>query len=861
MSGDIQEMTVAACFQGQAARTPHNIAVKVGEREVTYAELNEIAARIAGAVYAGDKSECPVAILMDEGPFLIAAILAVLALGRPFIPLEARLPEARIAAVLSASGASQLLTDSARSQLANRLASATVEIINVDIVEKEAASFHGVLPTSPYAPACIIYTSGSTGKPKGVVISHAHLLRSVTNRTRLFEIRATDRFAYVRSVGSSASINVLLLPLLNGSTLCMFDLHREGLQNLGPWMVAENTTVILLTCSLLRTWVASLAEDFRMPSLRLIGAGSESLYGSDVALAARHLEGDWKIFHYLSSTETSLATSRVMGPNNIPEPGILHVGFPVEEVEISLAPEPETQAQGASEIVVRGRYISLGYWNEPELTAAAFTADPLDKTIRTYRTGDLGRWRPDGSLEYLGRKTRKIKLSGYSVEPYEIENALLHIKGVRDAAVIANGAQTDRHLVAYVAAGNDAALTQAAVRQHIGATLPRYMMPRHIVIMESFPLTTRGKVDLSALPLPESSNDNRRSYRAPQTEQERVLSSIWQEILQRPLIGIEENFYDLGGTSLQAFVIFARIASALGQDLPPTTMLEAPTIAKQAALLAKTHSIGPIEQLVAFRREGAGPPLFVVHGAYGDIMFAREIVRDLRSSRPVYGLQPPPLDGRHKLPRTMEAIASGYLAEVRKVQPRGPYFLAGYSFGGATALEMAQQLTRCGETVAFLGLIDTSLGGRYEFANEDAVARVGRHLRQMRSKSLLPYVSSRLHKTLSYYTSIAARTVGQLPNELRVLTGRPIPYGKRAEYYQHMFVTANRRYRTKAYDGAIVVFSAKGRSDWHRARWSSVAQRGFSVYEVPADHFDLVWPPHSTLLAQHFDAALASASG
>jgi acetoacetyl-CoA synthetase len=340
-----------------------------------------------------------------------------------------------------------------------------------------------------------------------------------------------------------------------------------------------------------------------------------------------------------------------------------------------------------------------------------------------------------------------------------------------------------------------------------------------------------------------------------------VLCSIWQEILQRPRIGLDDDFYQLGGTSLQAFLIFARIASALGQDLPPTTMLEAPTISKQATLLMRARSAGPMEQLVSFRREGAGPPLFIVHGAFGDIMFAREIARDLKSSRPVYGLQPAPLDGRHKVPRTMEAIASGYLAGVRKIQPTGPYFLAGYSFGGAAALEMAQQLTRCGETVSFLGLIDTSLDGRHEIAGEGAASRVGRHLRQIRGNAPMPYVLSRLSKTLSYYRTIATRAVRQLPNELRVLTGRPIPYQKRAECYQHMFVAASRRYRPKAYDGAIVMFSAKGRTERHRARWSSIAQRGFIVYEVPANHFDIVWPPDSALLAQHFDAALASLSG
>jgi thioesterase domain-containing protein len=461
----------------------------------------------------------------------------------------------------------------------------------------------------------------------------------------------------------------------------------------------------------------------------------------------------------------------------------------------------------------------------------------------------------------LGRKTRKIKLSGYSVEPYEIENALLRMKGVRDAAVVANGAQNDRHLVAYVAAASDAAVTQAAVRQHIQSTLPAYMVPRHVVIMNAFPLTARGKVDLSALPSPGDANEVSHSYRAPQSEQERVLSSIWQEILQRPRIGLDDNFYELGGTSLQAFLIFARIASALGQDLPPTAMLEAPTIAKQTALLARMRGAGPVEQLVPFRREGTEPPLFIVHGAYADIMFGREIVRDLKSSRPIYGLQPPPLDGRHKLPRTMEAIASGYLAEVRKAQPKGPYFLAGYSFGGMAALEMAQQLTQSGETVAFLGLIDSSLGGRYEIFGEDAASRITRHLRQMGSNSPLAYVSNRVRKTFAYNYTTAARAMRQLPNVLRLITGRPIPYKKRAECYQHIFVSASRSYRAKTYAGTIVILSAQGRSEWHRARWNSIAQGGLTIYEVPANHFDMVWPPHSTMLAQHFDAALASTAG
>jgi acetoacetyl-CoA synthetase len=241
-------------------------------------------------------------------------------------------------------------------------------------------------------------------------------------------------------------------------------------------------------------------------------------------------------------------------------------------------------------------------------------------------------------------------------------------------------------------------------------------------------------------------------------------------------------------------------------------------------------------------------------------MFAREIVRDLRSDRPVYGLQPPPLDGVHALPRTMETIAADYVAEIRKVQPKGPYFLAGYSFGGIAALEMAQQLGLAGERVAFVGLIDTIYDGQYQIAGESAGARVERHLRHMRGLRAPFYVAERLVKTLGYFARVMQETIGELPNELRCRLGKPIPYSKRAPFYRQIFLRAGHRYRPRSYAGMLTMFSAKGRAEWHRKRWSSIALGGLNVYEVPADHFDMVWPPHSRLLAEAFDTALASLS-
>jgi amino acid adenylation domain-containing protein len=849
----MREGTIGERFVGQVLRTPENLAVRIDRRSVTYGELGTMAAQIAGAI-GHNQSGRPAAILMGEGPLHMAAMFAAAKRGRPFIPLEANMPKARLADIIAASGATDILTDFTHLQMARQIGSAGTPVINVEATNS-ATLFADSAAVSPDAVAAIVYTSGSTGRPKGVAVSHQQLLHSADTRARLGEIGANDRFAHVHASGGASSLHTILLPLLNGAACCVFDLHRHGLHNLGPWMVAENVTGIQPMASLLRAWITSLPAGFKIPSLRLIIPGGEPVYGADISLTARHLTGDWRVLLHLSSTEAGFLAVRTIGPKDVVETGILHVGWPVAGKDVVLVPEPDGQSDGIGEIVVRGRCISPGYWNEPALTATAFSTDPSDERARHYRTGDLGRWRADGSLEYLGRKGRRLKLRGYAIEPYEIENALLRIAGVRDTVVVARGAEADRHLAAYLVADGGAHDNPAEVRRQLSTTLPHYMMPRHVIILDAFPLTGRGKVDLNALPIPnEEISDG--SYRAPQTEQERVIVSIWQEVLQKPRIGVDDDFYQLGGTSLQAFVIFARIADALGYDVPPTTMLQAPTIAKQSALLGRSAERTNGSRLVPFRQTGSGSPLFVVHGAFGDIMFVREIVRDLKSDRPVYGLQPPPLDGVHAAPRTMESVAADYVMEIRKVLPKGPYFLTGYSFGGIVAVEMAQQLRRAGEQVAFVGLIDAIYDGQYQIAGESNGARVERHLRHLRGLRAPLYVAERSIKTLGYFARALREAIGELPNELRCRLGRPIPYSKRTAFYRQVFTQAGRRYRLKSYAGMLTMFSAKGRAEWHRKRWSSVAEGGLTIYEIAADHFDMVWPPHSTALAAAFDSAL-----
>jgi acyl-CoA synthetase (AMP-forming)/AMP-acid ligase II len=560
-------------------------------------------------------------------------------------------------------------------------------------VTDNVAAHLGALPSRSELPIGLLMAEGPKLIAGMFAISYNAASASRTAlhtpdvRAELLQLRSGDRVANLRSSGVVAGIHNSLLPLLNGACLLPFDLHKRGLHGLTPWLNEQKITGITFSGSLLRTWLSSLDEEVRFPSLRFVIASSEPLYGADVVALARHLEGDWRIMHTQVSTETGIIAAQMFDPSSHPEPGIVPVGSIVRDTVIRLERDDGTLAgPGESgEIIVKSPFLAQGYWNDPDATARAFRHD-VDGRTRIYRSGDLGRWRSDGSLQHLGRKNRKIKLRGYSVEPYEVECALSTLPEVREAIVtVTENGPDDVRLIAYVVSNGDtSAEIGRAFRAAVAKSLPAHMVPAHVIVLKSLPLTPRGKVDRAALPPPPSLELVR--SRAPSGTYERALTSIWQNALKIPKIGVNDDFYEMGGTSLQAFLIFAGIARTFARDLPPSTMLETPTIEKQAALLRNGASPRNASKLIAFRESGSEPPLFLVHAAFGDIAYAGELARHLKSDRPVFGLRPPKLDGTEPISRNMEAIAADYITEIRQVQRKGPYFLAGIPSAGGSPL-------------------------------------------------------------------------------------------------------------------------------------------------------------------------------
>jgi thioesterase domain-containing protein len=292
-------------------------------------------------------------------------------------------------------------------------------------------------------------------------------------------------------------------------------------------------------------------------------------------------------------------------------------------------------------------------------------------------------------------------------------------------------------------------------------------------------------------------------------------------------------------------------------------MLEASTIAKQAALLQDRVSLRNMSKLTAFRDHGSDSPLVFVHAMFGDVGYARELARHLKCDRPVFGLRPPALDGKEQIARTMEAIAANYVAEIRAFQRKGPYFLAGHSIGGRIAFEMAQQLLQQGESVAFLGLIDT-----FEISapkrRETAAPRAARHVRALRQRTLREmanYIGMRAAKNLDYGLALARlAALEHLPKGIGLQLIKPPSYLARPDLYRSIHQQASRRYVPRPYAGSITLFSSKGLTEFHRTYWQPLALGGLTVTEIPAGHTGMVWPPYSALLAEKFDAFLDSAS-
>ena len=584
------DQSISARFEQQVARYPDRPAVVSAELQLSYAELNQVANRIARAVlsHLGESGE-PVALLFEHGTFLIAVVLGVLKAAKTYVSLDPAFPHERTADMLEDSEAKLLLTNTKHLSQAHRVALGGQKIFNCDDMDPNSAGGNLDRPVSAEAGVVILYTSGSTGRPKGVLHSHRNILVETRNYTNYVRLCPEDKLTLWHSCSYANSVRNMYGALLNGATLFPYDLATEGFAPLAGWMRAHRITVIHTLPTTFRSFCQNLAPDATFPTLRILRLGGEAINKEDVRHFQRHFSPHCVLVHAMGSTETldiryhSITHDWQNSDDKIPG------GYALPDKEVLLLDETgrEVGADRIGEIAVRSKYLALGYWRRPDLTQASFILDPRGGDERLYLMGDLGVMRPDGCLIHMGRKDYQVKIRGYRVEVAEIEEALLGIDSIEAAVVHAQADDAkEQRLVAYVVPAAGVAPTVSELRRALAQTLPDYMMPSAFVFLETLPLSPTGKIDRRALPAPNHARPALNApYVAPRTPTESDLARIWAEVLELEQVGVHDHFLELGGDSLLATRILSRVVQTFRAELSIQALLAAPTVAQMAKLI------------------------------------------------------------------------------------------------------------------------------------------------------------------------------------------------------------------------------------------------------------------------------------
>lgn len=583
------EQSIAARFEQQVRQHGQRLAAKTERHALTYEVLNRMANRVASAILATRGADAePVALLFEHDVPLIAAMLGVLKTGKFYVPLDPHYPPARTAAMLEETGAALIVTDSRMAQRALELAGQARSVLNVDQIGEGASTENPGLVIAPDAYAYLLFTSGSTGLPKGIVESHRNVLHFTLAHTNRCYLCPDDRLPLFVSCSFSGSASRIYGALLNGASLHLLDLRAAGMGRLYDWLVREEITILWGSVGF-GPVIQALKDGGQLPRVRLVFWGAQTLHKRDVELYRKYFADDCLLLNALGTTEMKAICRYIMDKRTVIDGPTAPVGYPDPDTEIVLLGDDGMPLGSGEvgEITVKSRYIAPAYWRQPELTRATFVAGPDGGDERTWRTGDLGRMRPDGCLEHRGRKDFQVKVRGHRVELGEVEAALLDAPGVADCVVTAAETKDGgARLVAYVVPAPGHTSTVTELRAALDHRLPAYMLPSVFVPLPTLPRNPSGKVDRLRLPKPgRDRGDLANSYVAPRTPLETLLAGIWCDLLGLEQVGIHDDFLELGGDSLLAAGLISRIRDALPHDLPLDGLLRASTVADQAAAL------------------------------------------------------------------------------------------------------------------------------------------------------------------------------------------------------------------------------------------------------------------------------------
>ena len=708
------DLCIHELFAEQVERNPDAVAVAFEEQQLTYHELNCRANQLAHYLQSlGVGADVLVGICVERSWEMIVGLLGILKAGGAYVPLDPEYPTERLRFMWADAQVSVLLT---QQHLVEKLPEHQVPVVCLDtdwLVICESSPESPITEVQPGNLAYVIYTSGSTGTPKGVVVNHQAVNRLVKN-TNYVQLTPDDRVAQAANIAFDAATFEIWGALLNGAKLVM--ITKSVL--LSPQEFAANirdreVSVLFLTTALFNQLASFVPQAFS--SLRYLLFGGEAV---DPQWVQEVLEkgAPKQLLHVYGPTENTTFSSWYLVEELTTIATTIPIGRAISNTQIylldqNLQPVP---VGVPGELHVGGAGLARGYLNRPELTQEKFIPNPFDHS-KLYKTGDLARYLPDGNIEYLGRIDHQVKIRGFRIELGEIEAVLSQHEDVQISCVIVREdtpgetcteRSRSKQLVAYIVPQKDVTLTTSELRQFLGNKLPGYMIPSAFVMLDSLPLTPNGKIDRHALKAPAHTSNSDRFIEV-RNQLELKLLQIWSNILKVDKIGVQDNFFDLGGHSLLAPYLMTQIKQQIGKDIPVKDLFQNPTIEQLAAIIQKESDDSSPSCLVAIQPNGSNLPFFCVPGAGGRPFYFYHLGRCLGDDQPLYSFENNLYQELGAITH-IEDMASIYIEAMQAVQPQGPYFLGGHSYGGNVAFEMAQQLRNQGQEVALLAIVDSS---------------------------------------------------------------------------------------------------------------------------------------------------------
>jgi acyl-coenzyme A synthetase/AMP-(fatty) acid ligase/thioesterase domain-containing protein len=692
-------------FAATVAGNPDGVAVASARARVTYAELDRwsdgIAAALAAAVGPGAD---PVMILAENDEWCVAAFVAAAKLGRPSALLDSTTPTSRMQTICDVAAPAATLFAPDLAAQATDLGSVAGSAVVMPEPSDRTSTFDG--PATEGEPLTIVFTSGSTGRPKGVMIG------SVAFTQATFDWDAMgaegERIGCPIPLSFAFGQQAMVRALITGSELHVYDPRRRGIAGITEWINANRITVLAMTPHMVRSMVASSVKSGTvLDSLRCVTTGGESVLASDIEALRSCTSDECVLYSQLGSSEAwVIARLPIDRHHPLPPSGAVSVGFAAPGREILLLDEtgqPIIEPGKPGVVTIVARHLASGYWKDPDSSSARFAE--LDDGRRSYNSGDLGRWNELGELEYIGRSDNLLKVRGYLVEPAEVESQIRAEGEVQDCVVVGRPSERsegDVRLIAYVVPDPAVWLSGAAVRRRLIKALPSYMVPAQFIELTELPRNPNGKLDRLSLPAPALE----RAERTEAWGYQEVVVRLCAAALGLHRIDLQDDIFALGADSLAVEEIAAGLEAELGTPVSSATVLENPTPLELSRLQRDSVRSIPDGVLVTLAKGGDGLPLFMIAGAGGLALQFREVAREIGGDRPIHGLQSFGLEGEGLPDFSVRQMARRLVRTIRRIQPAGPYAVAGYSIGSVVAYEVARRLMSAGERVVYLGLLD-----------------------------------------------------------------------------------------------------------------------------------------------------------